>query len=415
MYNSSTVIWVLVAAFLVYFMQAGFALCEAGLTRAKNTGNILMKNMMDFCIGTPCFWLVGFGIMFAGSGPLIGGFAPFMSGDYSAILPEGVPLWVYAVFQTVFCATAATIVSGSMAERTKFSAYCCYSAAISLIVYPISGHWIWGGGWLAQLGFHDFAGSTAVHFVGGVTACLGAWMLGPRIGKYGKDGKARAILGHNLPMAGLGVFILWFAWFGFNCGSTLAVNLDIGHIAMTTNLAAAAGGLTVMFLTWARYKKPDISMTLNGVLGGLVAITAGCLVVTIWGAIVIGIIAGLIITFGIPFIDQKLKIDDPVGAIGVHCMNGVAGTLLVGLFANYLPGTEDAILGLLYGGGIDLLTVQVIGVVAVAAWTLGTSFLLFYGLKKTVGLRVEKVVEIEGLDVHEHGIEAYSDFVSRMN
>ena len=206
MYNSSTVIWVLVAAFLVYFMQAGFALCEAGLTRAKNTGNILMKNMMDFCIGTPCFWLVGFGIMFAGSGPLIGGFAPFMSGDYSAILPEGVPLWVYAVFQTVFCATAATIVSGSMAERTKFSAYCCYSAAISLIVYPISGHWIWGGGWLAQLGFHDFAGSTAVHFVGGVTACLGAWMLGPRIGKYGKDGKARAIPGHNLTAMALGIF-----------------------------------------------------------------------------------------------------------------------------------------------------------------------------------------------------------------
>ena len=226
MYNSSTVIWVLVAAFLVYFMQAGFALCEAGLTRAKNTGNILMKNMMDFCIGTPCFWLVGFGIMFAGSGPLIGGFAPFMSGDYSAILPEGVPLWVYAVFQTVFCATAATIVSGSMAERTKFSAYCCYSAAISLIVYPISGHWIWGGGWLAQLGFHDFAGSTAVHFVGGVTACLGAWMLGPRIGKYGKDGKARAIPGHNLTAMALGVFILWFCWFGFNGGSTVAMASD---------------------------------------------------------------------------------------------------------------------------------------------------------------------------------------------
>ena len=244
MYNSSTVIWVLVAAFLVYFMQAGFALCEAGLTRAKNTGNILMKNMMDFCIGTPCFWLVGFGIMFAGSGPLIGGFAPFMSGDYSAILPEGVPLWVYAVFQTVFCATAATIVSGSMAERTKFSAYCCYSAAISLIVYPISGHWIWGGGWLAQLGFHDFAGSTAVHFVGGVTACLGAWMLGPRIGKYGKDGKARAIPGHNLTAMALGVFILWFCWFGFNGGSTVAMASDdamvsAGLVCFNTNRCRA--------------------------------------------------------------------------------------------------------------------------------------------------------------------------------
>ena len=236
MYNSSTVIWVLVAAFLVYFMQAGFALCEAGLTRAKNTGNILMKNMMDFCIGTPCFWLVGFGIMFAGSGPLIGGFAPFMSGDYSAILPEGVPLWVYAVFQTVFCATAATIVSGSMAERTKFSAYCCYSAAISLIVYPISGHWIWGGGWLAQLGFHDFAGSTAVHFVGGVTACLGAWMLGPRIGKYDKDGKPHAIPGHNLTAGALGVFILWFCWFGFNGGSSLSLSTD-----ETMTLSCACG------------------------------------------------------------------------------------------------------------------------------------------------------------------------------
>ena len=296
MYNSSTVIWVLVAAFLVYFMQAGFALCEAGLTRAKNTGNILMKNMMDFCIGTPCFWLVGFGIMFAGSGPLIGGFAPFMSGDYSAILPEGVPLWVYAVFQTVFCATAATIVSGSMAERTKFSAYCCYSAAISLIVYPISGHWIWGGGWLRDLGFHDFAGSTAVHMVGGICACIGAAILGPRLGKYDKDGKPRAILGHSLSLGALGVFILWFCWFGFNGASTVSMTGDntlvsAGLIFVNTNMSAAVACCVTMLYTWLRYKKPDVGMTMNAALAGLVAVTAGCDAVSIGGAAIIGIAA----------------------------------------------------------------------------------------------------------------------------
>ncbi|MBC3899875.1 ammonium transporter [Acetobacterium malicum] len=411
------IVWVFLASVLVFFMQAGFAMVETGFTRAKNAGNIIMKNFVDFMIGSILFFCFGFAFMF---GPDVGGFigtAGFFNPEnltnvsaFEAVTPE-----LFIFFQTVFCATAATIVSGAVAGRTKFSVYCLISAFVSLIIYPVVGHWAWGGGFLGTMGFIDFAGSTVVHSVGGWTALMGAVMVGPRIGKYNKDGKANAIPGHSLTLGALGVFILWFAWFGFNCGSTLAVNLDIGHIAMTTNLAAAAGGLTVMFLTWARYKKPDISMTLNGVLGGLVAITAGCLVVTIWGAIIIGIIAGVIITFGIPFIDQKLKIDDPVGAIGVHCMNGVAGTLLVGLFANYLPGTEDAILGLLYGGGIDLLIVQAIGVIAVAAWTLGTSFLLFYGLKKTVGLRVEKVVEIEGLDVHEHGIEAYSDFVSRMN
>ena len=367
MYNSSTVIWVLVAAFLVYFMQAGFALCEAGLTRAKNTGNILMKNMMDFCIGTPCFWLVGFGIMFAGSGPLIGGFAPFMSGDYSAILPEGVPLWVYAVFQTVFCATAATIVSGSMAERTKFSAYCCYSAAISLIVYPISGHWIWGGGWLAQLGFHDFAGSTAVHFVGGVTACLGAWMLGPRIGKYDKDGKARAIPGHNLTAMALGVFILWFCWFGFNGGSTVAMASDdamvsAGLVCFNTNLAAALATVAALITSWVRYGKPDVSLTFNGALAGLVAITAGCDMVDPFGAAIIGIVAGVLCIFSVEFFDNVVKIDDPVGAVSVHCMNGMWGTIATGLFS-----TSE---GLLYGHGFRFFGVQVLGVICVAAWVL---------------------------------------------
>ena len=408
MYNSSTVIWVLVAAFLVYFMQAGFALCEAGLTRAKNTGNILMKNMMDFCIGTPCFWLVGFGIMFAGSGPLIGGFAPFMSGDYSAILPEGVPLWVYAVFQTVFCATAATIVSGSMAERTKFSAYCCYSAAISLIVYPISGHWIWGGGWLAQLGFHDFAGSTAVHFVGGVTACLGAWMLGPRIGKYGKDGKARAIPGHNLTAMALGVFILWFCWFGFNGGSTVAMASDdamvsAGLVCFNTNLAAALATVAALITSWVRYGKPDVSLTFNGALAGLVAITAGCDMVDPFGAAIIGIVAGVLCIFSVEFFDNVVKIDDPVGAVSVHCMNGMWGTIATGLFS-----TSE---GLLYGHGFRFFGVQVLGVICVAAWVLVSMTVIFTIIKKTIGLRVTEKEEIDGLDIHEHGLaSAYAGF-----
>ena len=408
MYNSSTVIWVLVAAFLVYFMQAGFALCEAGLTRAKNTGNILMKNMMDFCIGTPCFWLVGFGIMLAGSGPLIGGFAPFMSGDYSAILPEGVPLWVYAVFQTVFCATAATIVSGSMAERTKFSAYCCYSAAISLIVYPISGHWIWGGGWLAQLGFHDFAGSTAVHFVGGVTACLGAWMLGPRIGKYGKDGKARAIPGHNLTAMALGVFILWFCWFGFNGGSTVAMASDdamvsAGLVCFNTNLAAALATVAALITSWVRYGKPDVSLTFNGALAGLVAITAGCDMVDPFGAAIIGIVAGALCIFSVEFFDNVVKIDDPVGAVSVHCMNGMWGTIATGLFS-----TSE---GLLYGHGFRFFGVQVLGVICVAAWVLVSMTVIFTIIKKTIGLRVTEKEEIDGLDIHEHGLtSAYAGF-----
>lgn len=411
------IIWVFLASVLVFFMQAGFAMVETGFTRAKNAGNIIMKNFVDFMIGSILFFCVGFGIMFGPDWMGLVGTAGFLNpqnltnvGAFEAVTPE-----LFIFFQTVFAATAATIVSGAVAGRTKFTVYCVISAFISLIIYPVVGHWAWGGGFLGEMGFIDFAGSTVVHSVGGWTALVGAIMVGPRIGKYNKDGKANAIPGHSLTLGALGVFILWFAWFGFNAGSTLAVTLDIGHIAMTTNLAAAAGGLTVMFATWIRYKKPDISMTLNGVLGGLVAITAGCLVVTLWGAILIGIIAGLIITFGIPFIDQKLKIDDPVGAIGVHCLNGVAGTLMVGLFANYLPGTEDAILGLFYGGGASVLTVQAIGVLAVAAWTLSTAFILFFTIKKTVGLRVSKVVEIEGLDVHEHGIEAYSDFVSRMN
>ena len=405
MYNSADVTWTLVAAFMVFFMQAGFALCEAGLTRAKNTGNILMKNMMDFCIGTPCYWIVGFGIMFGGTGALIGGFDPFIRGSYDF---GTLPLWVYVVFQTVFCATAATIVSGSMAERTKFSAYCVYSAAISLIVYPISGHWIWGGGWLSQLGFHDFAGSTAVHFVGGLTACLGAWMLGPRIGKYGKDGKARAIPGHNLTAMALGVFILWFCWFGFNGGSTVSMTGDdtmvsAGLICFNTNMAAALATCAALITTWVRYGKPDVSLTFNGALAGLVAITAGCDMVDPYGAAIIGIVAGVLCVFSVEFFDNIAKIDDPVGAVSVHCVNGAWGTIATGLFS-----TSQ---GLFYGHGFTFFGTQVLGLLSVAVWVLVAMFIIFTLIKKTIGLRVSEKEEIDGLDIHEHGLaSAYAGF-----
>jgi len=367
-----------------------------------------MKNLMDFSLGTPIYWLLGFGLMFGGTGAVIGGFDPMIRGDYSAILPEGIPLPVYVIFQTVFCATAATIVSGAMAERTKFSAYCIYSIVISAIIYPISGHWIWGGGWLADLGFHDFAGSTAVHMVGGLAALVGAKMLGPRIGKYDKDGHSKAIPGHNIAMGALGVFILWFCWFGFNGGSTVSATGDdilfsMGHIFVTTNMAAAVASITVMLITWIRYKKPDVSMTLNGSLAGLVAITAGCDLVTPFGAVMIGIIAGFAVVFGVEFIDKKLKIDDPVGAIAVHGFCGLLGTLLTGLFA--VEG------GLFYGGGIKFFLVQLLGVVVVALWVFVTMYIVFAIIKKTVGLRVSREEEIDGLDIHEHGlVSAYADF-----
>ena len=408
MFSSINTCWTLVGAFLVYFMQAGFALCEAGFTRAKNTGNILMKNMMDFCIGTPCYWLIGFGLMFGGTGALIGGFDPFIQGDYSH-LGLDIPLWVYIVFQTVFCATAATIVSGSMAERTNFKAYCVYSAAISLVVYPICGHWMWGGGWLQSMGFHDFAGSAAVHNVGGVIAMLGAALLGPRIGKYDKDGKPHAIPGHNLTAGALGVFILWFCWFGFNGGSSLSLATDeamtmTGLVCFNTNLAAAVATCVTMIFTWLRYGKPDVSMTLNGALAGLVAITAGCDAVSVPGAFVIGIIAGLVIVFAVEFFDQIARIDDPVGAISVHGVCGALGTLLVGVFA--VDG------GLLYGGGSELLIIQATGVAAVAAYIGIVMTLIFQILDKTIGLRVSTREEIAGLDMEEHGLaSSYADFM----
>ena len=405
MYSSSDTIWVLIAAALVFFMQAGFAMVETGFTRAKNAGNIIMKNLMDFAIGTPAYWLIGFGIMFAGSGPFIGGLDIMVKGNYDSTIPTA----AFLIFQTVFCATAATIVSGAMAERTKFSSYCIYSLIISAVVYPISGHWIWGGGWLAQLGFHDFAGSTAVHMVGGVSALVGAKIVGPRIGKYSKTGKSRAVPGHSLTLGALGVFILWFCWFGFNGGSTVSMTGDesivsAGSIFVTTNLAAATATVVTMIITWIRYKKPDVSMTLNGALAGLVAITAGCDMVSPFGAFCIGIIAAFVVVFGIEFIDKVLKIDDPVGAIGVHGLCGAAGTILTGVFA--LDG------GVLYGGGFELLGVQALGVISVIGWVTVTMTIVFLTIKKTMGLRVSRSEEISGLDITEHGISSsYADFM----
>ena len=393
---------------MVFLMQAGFAMCEAGFTRAKNTGNILMKNLMDFCIGTPIFWLLGFGLMFGGAGALIGGFDPFVQGDYAGILPEGVPFMAFFIFQTVFCATAATIVSGAMAERTKFSAYCIYSLLISALVYPISGHWIWGGGWLAQLGFHDFAGSTAVHMVGGTAALVGAKVLGPRIGKYDANGKPKAILGHNLSIAALGVFILWFCWFGFNGCSTVSMTGDeainsASSIFVTTNMSAAVACVVTMLFTWFRYKKPDVSMTFNAALGGLVAITAGCDRVSIAGAAIIGACAGLVLPLAVEFFDKVAKIDDPVGAISVHGVCGAMGTLLTGLL--------DVDNGLFYGGGFQMFGVQLLGVVSVIAWVLITMTIIFQVIKHTIGLRASAQEELDGLDLHEHGLPtAYAGF-----
>lgn len=415
-FSAVNTIWVLLGAALVFFMQAGFAMVETGFTRAKNAGNIIMKNLMDFSIGTPAFWIIGFGLMFGGSGSFIGSIKGIAEeANYgNAMLPDGVPFFAFLIFQTVFCATAATIVSGAMAERTKFSSYCIYSLIISLLVYPISGHWIWGGGWLAQLGFHDFAGSTAVHMVGGVAAFIGAAILGPRIGKYDKNGKAKAIPGHSLTLGALGVFILWFCWFGFNGASTVSMEgeaiVSAGKIFVTTNLAAAVATCTVLAITWIKYKKPDVSMTLNGTLAGLVAITAGCDTVSPLSAAIIGVISGFVVVFGIEFIDQKLKIDDPVGAVGVHGLNGAVGTICVGLFSDG-AGTDG--LGLFLGGGVHLLGIQCLGVISVIGWVAVTMTLVFFIIKKTVGLRVSEEEEIAGLDIKEHGLtSSYADFMT---
>lgn len=415
MFSSVNTIWVLFGAALVFFMQAGFAMVETGFTRAKNAGNIIMKNLMDFCIGTPAFWLIGFGLMFGAGNGIIGKIGGIASeANYgNGMLPDGVPFWAFLIFQTVFCATSATIVSGAMAERTKFSSYCIYSLIISLIVYPISGHWIWGGGFLSEMGFHDFAGSCAVHMVGGVAAFVGALILGPRIGKYSKDGKSKAIPGHNLTVGALGVFILWFCWFGFNGGSTVSMEGDAivsaGKIFVTTNLAAAVATITVMLLTWILYKKPDVSMSLNGTLAGLVGITAGCDTVSPVSAAIIGIASGFIVVFGIEFIDKVLKVDDPVGAVGVHGLCGAFGTLAVGLFSDG-AGTDWK--GLLTGGGVHGFFVQLTGMAVTIVWVAVTMTIAFQIIKHTIGLRVTAEEEIAGLDAKEHGLaSAYGDFV----
>lgn len=412
-FSSVNTIWVLLGAALVFFMQAGFAMVETGFTRAKNAGNIIMKNLMDFCLGTPIFWILGFGLMF-GAGSFIGGYHGIASeANYgNGMLPDGVPFFAFFIFQTVFCATAATIVSGAMAERTKFAAYLVYSAVISAIVYPIEAHWIWGGGWLSEMGFHDFAGSTAVHMTGGVAALVGAAILGPRIGKYGKDGKPKAIPGHSLTLGALGCFILWFCWFGFNGASTVSMEGDsialAGKVFVNTNLAAAIATCVTMAFTWIKYGKPDVSMSLNGSLAGLVAITAGCDAVSPIGAAIIGAVAGILIVLGVEFIDKVLKIDDPVGAVGVHCVNGAFGTLAVGLLAD--GSTTDK--GLFYGGGLKLLGTQALGVVCVAAWVAVTMIVTFTVIKKTMGLRASAEEEILGMDATEHNLpSSYADFM----
>ncbi len=398
------IVWTCVAAFLVFFMQAGFAMVEAGFTRAKNAVNIIMKNLMDFSIGSLAFFLVGFGLMFGATNGVFGttgfgfGGVDWAGGDWN---------FTFLIFQTVFAATAATIVSGAMAERTRFVGYLIYSVLICAFIYPIFGSWAWGslgsgGGWLENLGFVDFAGSTVVHSIGGWLALAGAVVLGPRIGKYGPDGKAKAIPGHSIVLAALGVFILWFGWFGFNAGSTTAAIPEIGRIAVTTNLAAAAGAVFAMMTSWILSKKPDASMALNGALAGLVAITAGCFSVTGVGSMVIGAIAGVIVVGSVRFIDSVLKIDDPVGAVSVHGVCGAWGTLAVGLFA--LDG------GVFYGGGWHQLGVQALGVVTAFGWAFGIGLIIFLAIKYTIGLRVSRQEELRGLDVGEHGMEAYSGF-----
>jgi len=409
-------VWMLLAAMLVFFMQPGFALVEAGFTRSKNTANILMKNLVDFMVGSILFWFIGFGLMF-GVGNVFGTPHLFDLDAMDNIIQNGLPIEGFLIFQTVFCATSATIVSGAMAERTKFSMYLAYTIAISVLIYPVSGHWTWGGGWLSNADpdsfmmsvfgytFHDFAGSTVVHSVGGWIALVGAAILGPRLGKYGKDGKSKAIPGHNLTLACLGVFILWFGWFGFNPGSQLAAagygdQTAISHVFLTTNLAACTGGFLALIVSWIKYGKPSLSLTLNGILAGLVGVTAGCDLVSPMGAALIGAICGTVMIFAVEFIEHRLKIDDPVGASSVHGVCGSLGTILTGLFA--VEG------GTFYGGGFGFLGAQIFGVIIVGGWAVLMGYIIFKVLDKVHGLRVPARIEEEGLDIYEHGESAYN-------
>ena len=403
--------WLFFGGVLVFFMQTGFAMVETGFTRAKNAGNIVMKNLVDFMLGSILYWLIGYSLMYGTGNGFIGlpGEGTFMNGAMDSETMNYTALF----FQTVFCATSATIVSGAMAERTNFKAYVIYSAAISLFIYPIAGHWVWGGGWLSQLGFHDFAGSAIVHMLGGTLAFMGALILGPRIGKYSKSGKVHVIPGHNIVIGALGVLILWVGWFGFNPASTGGLSdggwLVAAKVFITTNLAACAAAMVTMFYTWIRYGKPDVSMTLNGVLGGLVAITAPCDVVSPVSSVIIGAVGGLLMSLAISFIDQKLKVDDPVGAVSVHGVCGLWGTLSVGLFAS--EGLDMT--GLFFGGGFKLLGVQLLGIVAIVAWAAILGGALFAILKGVGLLRASEEEELKGLDITEHGLpSAYPDFQS---
>ncbi|MCB9271983.1 MAG: ammonium transporter [Lewinellaceae bacterium] len=416
----ANIMWLCLAAFLVFFMQAGFALVESGLTRAKNAVNIMMKNMLDFCFGAVLFWAVGYAIMYSSGDSNFFGFDSSLAFLGSANAPtdgDGYATSAAWLFQVVFAATAATIVSGAMAERTQLKSYIFYSILITAIVYPISGHWIWGGGWLGDMNFRDFAGSTVVHSVGGWAALVGAIMVGPRLGKYNKDGSVNAIAPHNMPMAALGMFILWFGWYGFNPGSTLAAVGGISHIAVTTTLAAATGGIAAVIISWFHFKKPDLSMSINGVLAGLVGITAPCASVSTLSAAIIGLVAGALVFYATLFVERKLKIDDPVGAISVHGICGAWGTIAVGLFGQNAIDvqywdSETAIKdGLFFGGGFEQLGIQLLGVGVVLVYVVAIMFIIFFLIKKAVGLRVSDAEQLEGLDLGEHGNSAYGGFV----
>ena len=417
---AADILWLCVAAFLVFFMQAGFAMVETGLTRAKNSVNIMMKNLLDFSFGALLFWAIGYAIMYSSGDSNFFGFDTSLSFLGSSNAPTdsaGYALSASWLFQVVFAATAATIVSGAMAERTKLISYIFYSIILSAIIYPISGHWIWGGGWLSDMGMRDFAGSTVVHSVGGWAALAGAILVGPRLGKYGKDGSIHAIPAHNLPLAALGVFILWFGWYGFNPGSTLVAVSGISHIAVTTTLAAAAGAVGALISSWAKFKKPDLSMTLNGALAGLVGITAPCASVSTGSAVIIGFVAGVLVFFTALFIERKLKVDDPVGAISVHGVCGAWGTLSVGLFGQQAIDvqywSEDTAIkdGLFYGGGVSQLMTQLIGIVVVFIYAFAAMYLIFFLIKTFVGLRASDAEQLEGMDLGEHGNTAYGGFM----
>lgn len=406
-FDGLSTLWVLLAAALVFFMQAGFGMVEAGLIRSKNAANVLMKNLMDFCFAALGFFVFGYAIMYGGDGLIVGTDGWFLQSIESPV--EGLPVEVFWLFQAVFAGTAATIVSGAMAERMRFVAYLTYSFLLTAFIYPVIGHWVWGGGWLARLNFHDFAGSTVVHAVGGIAALVGSWLLGPRIGRFNADGSSNAIAGHNLPLVTIGVFILWFGWYGFNAGSTLGMGEPqvVARVAMNTTLAPAAGAIAAMLVAWLLFGKPDLTVALNGSLAGLVGITAPCAVVGPGSSIFIGIIAGVLVVYGIIWLNL-IRIDDPVGAIPVHGLCGIWGTLAVGLFGQQALGAP--LDGLFYGGGFGQLGVQSLGAVACVAFTAIAMGLIFKAIDSVIGLRVERETELRGLDLDEHGMESYGGF-----